>query len=80
MGTEQGGLSERLDSLVVEEGDLTFKDLRPRLQEVRQEGMIRRTLMYEEILYVLETCPNPHGWPEDERKQYRLGIVTQVRG
>ena len=78
IGSDQGGLSERLDSLVVEEDTLTLKQLRPRIQETQQGGMIKRTLMCEEILYVLKTCPNPHGWPEDQREQYRFGIIKQV--
>jgi hypothetical protein len=39
-------------------------------------GMLRRSPLYQEILYALQTAPNPHGYEKDVILTYRLGYFA----
>lgn len=81
VGSDQGGLSARLGSFILEteeEEGLTLGGLRLRVQESSQGNMIRRTIMFEEALCTMRFADNPHKYPEDVRCQYRLALVEEV--
>jgi hypothetical protein len=62
-------------SLVLTEEAPTLAGLRLRIQEMSVDGMIKRTPMFEEALFVMKSCRNPHQYPDEERCEYRLGFV-----
>lgn len=66
-------------SLLLEDGENpSLADLRLRIQEGREGGMIKRTVMFEEALCTMRFAANPYNWPEDQRFKYRLGILEEV--
>jgi hypothetical protein len=38
--------------------------------------MLRRSPLYQEVLYALQTAPNPHGYDKDVILSYRLGYFA----
>lgn len=77
VGHEQGGLSPRLEGLLVDK-DTTLRNVRYMI-EYREEGIhnIRRTPLFQEIAYRCQQAPNPYGYDKTECKiKYRFGVVN----
>ena len=62
MGTDSGGLTERMPELIEFDPEITtFEDLRVKIEVCFDRGMNRRTSLYQEILQAVQNSHNPHG-------------------
>ena len=79
VGHESGGLSTRLEGLVVEK-DATFKSVRG-LIEVKKDGLlgVRRSPLFQEIAFRMQQAPNVLGYDGTMRTKYCFGVVD-LRG
>ncbi|CAM9375933.1 unnamed protein product [Chrysoparadoxa australica] len=75
----QGGCTERLDGFIIEDGT-TLTKLRQILEFKIDRGMLRRTPFYQELLFLMQHAPNPHGYGKDRRYQYRFGVYNENGG
>ncbi|GMI27175.1 hypothetical protein TeGR_g2617 [Tetraparma gracilis] len=80
MGSSQGGLSERIASFLIHDEITTFKDLRQMIEVVNDNGMNRRTAVFQDLLFLMEHSSNPHKYPRKELLHYRFGIIEGVGG
>jgi hypothetical protein len=58
----------------------TFKDLRNMIEVVNDNGMNRRSGMYQDLLYLMENSANPHGYDRKALRQFRFGVIEGVGG
>ncbi|OQS04023.1 prefoldin subunit [Thraustotheca clavata] len=74
VGSQPGGLSSVIGMIMMEDNEnLTFESVRPRI-ELQQDGSVqRRSIMYQEALFLMTSGPNPHQWPLKSLQTYWLG-------
>jgi hypothetical protein len=80
IGSTTGGLSERIGTFLIHDELTTFKDLRNMIEVVNDNGMNRRSGMYQDLLYLMENSANPHGYDRKALRQYRFGVIEGVGG
>uniref|UniRef100_K3WLY4 Uncharacterized protein n=1 Tax=Globisporangium ultimum (strain ATCC 200006 / CBS 805.95 / DAOM BR144) TaxID=431595 RepID=K3WLY4_GLOUD len=89
VGTFEGGLLPTVGTLKLEEDEfvaITFAQLRPRIELQNDNFMIRsvvalevlRSLMFQEVLTIISTSPNPHNWPHSALQTYWFGYFDDV--
>ncbi|GLD99263.1 hypothetical protein PINS_up007981 [Pythium insidiosum] len=75
----QGGHLLTVGTLRLEDDEVdsvTFRQLRPRIELQDDNGMIRRSLMFQEVLAIASVSPNPHGWPASALQTYWFGFFS----
>ena len=76
-GRDMGGLSPRLQVVDVEETD-TLRDVRTRIETCYENGMLRRPLIYSELLHLMHTAKNKSNYEKKTaRYEYRLAICPR---
>lgn len=75
VGNDQGGVTDVLGHLPVDRDHTTIADLRIPLETVEERGMLKRSPLFAEVLYVMNATQNLHGRPESERRQYRFARI-----
>lgn len=79
VNNDQGGLTSGVGSVAVNEISTTLEELRSLIEVKKDRGMCRRTLLFEEVLYVLSSAPNPHDYPLDVfSTSYQFGVVNMA--
>lgn len=78
IGSTVGGLSERVGSFMIHDELTTFRDLRQMIEVVNDNGMNRRTAMYQDLLYLMESSANPHSYERKALLKYRFGTIEGI--
>lgn len=55
---------------------VTFTQLRPRIELLQVKDVVRRSVMFQEVLAIIATSANPHGWPPSAMQTYWFGHFT----
>ncbi|KAG7386217.1 hypothetical protein PHYPSEUDO_000538 [Phytophthora pseudosyringae] len=79
VGTIEGGLLPVVGTLNLDDKDVatvTFAQLRPRIELLQDKGVIRRSVMFQEVLALIAASPNPHGWPPNAMQTYWFSHFT----
>ncbi|RLN51517.1 hypothetical protein BBJ29_002279 [Phytophthora kernoviae] len=79
VGTLEGGLLPVVGTLNLEQKEVataTFAQLRTRIELQQDKDVIRRSVMFQEILALIATSANPHGWPPNVMQTYWFGHFT----
>ncbi|CAN0229927.1 unnamed protein product [Laminaria digitata] len=50
------------------------------IQLNEDRGMMRRTPLFQEVLFTMINSSNPHNYGKDLRYRYRLGVMTEDEG
>ncbi|TYZ64423.1 hypothetical protein PybrP1_009687 [[Pythium] brassicae (nom. inval.)] len=82
VGTWEGGLLPTVGALKLDDGEsetVTFTQLRPRIELQTDNFMIRRSLLFQEVLTIISTSPNPHGWPHSALQTYWFGYFDDTQ-
>ncbi|RLN50782.1 hypothetical protein BBJ28_00020891 [Nothophytophthora sp. Chile5] len=77
--SSQGGLLPVVGTLLVDDKEaatVTFTQLRARIEVQDADGMIRRSVIFQEVLALIATAANPHGWPPNTMQTYWFGRFT----
>jgi hypothetical protein len=77
VGTMEGGLLPTVGTLSLDDSEkdtVTFAQLRPRLELRDDDGMIRRSALFQEVLAIASASRNPHGWPVSALQTYWFGF------
>lgn len=80
VGSESGGLSERLASFLINDEITTFRDIRQMIETSNEGGMNRRTMLFQELHHVMMTSSNPHAYKKTQLHEYRFGVLSGVGG
>ncbi|DBA00917.1 TPA: LOW QUALITY PROTEIN: hypothetical protein N0F65_006117 [Lagenidium giganteum] len=79
VGTMEGGTLPIIGTIKVEDEELqtiTFAQMRPRIELKEDGGMVRRSLMFQEVLAIIAASPNPHRWPRSSFQTYWFGYFS----
>mmetsp|Transcript_71491 Transcript_71491/g.201914 ORF Transcript_71491/g.201914 Transcript_71491/m.201914 type:complete len:163 (-) Transcript_71491:404-892(-) len=76
VGNEQGGLTEQIGVVPIDLNHTTLTMLRQLIEATNDRGMLRRTVLYQELLSVSNSLPNPYGYSGVEKAHYRFGIMA----
>ncbi|KAL3667120.1 hypothetical protein V7S43_008061 [Phytophthora oleae] len=79
VGTIEGGLLPVVGTLNLDEKEadaVTFAQLRPRIELLQSKDVIRRSVMFQEVLALIAASPNPHGWSPNAMQTYWFGHFT----
>ncbi len=49
------------------------------MQLTEDRGMMRRTPLFQELLFTMVNSSNPHNYGKDLRYRYRFGVINEVR-
>jgi hypothetical protein len=52
---------------------ISFAQLRPRIELLQSKDVIRRSVMFQEVLALIAVSANPHGWPPNAMQTYWFG-------
>lgn len=79
VGTVENGLLPVVGTLKIDDDEIftvTFTQLRLRIELLQEDDVIRRNVMFQEVLALIATSPNPHGWPHNLMQTYRFGYFA----
>ena len=77
VGNEQGGLSNKLGRIPIQANLTTLEQLRPMIETVVDNNMIRRNPIYQEFLALTFSLANPYKYSDKELRQYRFGFFRE---
>ena len=80
VGSQLGGLSERVGSFLIHDEVTTFSDLRLLIEVFNDNGMNRRTALFQDVLHTMMTAFNPHQYPIGQLATYRFGVMAGIGG
>ncbi len=75
VGYEHRGLSEPMDTVVIDPAACTFLQLRELIEEQPHGNVIRRRLFYHDFIHFMQRCRNPLGYVGEELQTYRIGTL-----
>lgn len=76
VGSESGGLSEKLGRVPIQANRTTLEHLRLLIETVVDNNMMRRNPIYQEFLVTVQNLPNPYGYSDKEQRQYCFGFYA----
>ncbi|CAM9849960.1 unnamed protein product [Pylaiella littoralis] len=71
-----GGASERLEQLKVDE-ETTFRRVRRLIELKEDRGMMRRTPLFQELLFTMVNSSNPHNYGKNVGYKYRFAVFNE---
>ena len=69
--------SPQIGSIVIDIRAMTFKQLRLKLQYDKSEDMDRRSILFQEALYLMSRLPNIYDRPKRDLREYYIGFVRK---
>ncbi len=69
------GISHPIGELYIDVRTTNFVQLRPVIQYNRTNHMDRRSIMFQEALFIMERLPNLYNRPKVELNKYQFGFV-----
>ncbi|POM58951.1 Hypothetical protein PHPALM_36337 [Phytophthora palmivora] len=79
VGTIEGGLLPVVGTLNLDDKEVstvTFSQLRSRIELLQDKDVIRRSVMFQEVLTLIATSSNPHSWPANAMQTYWFSHFT----
>lgn len=73
---EMGGLSSKLATFQIY-SDTTLKDIRQMIEYHMDKGMVRRSVLYSQLLHLMSMAGNPHSRPESDKLKYVFGTIRR---
>ena len=78
VASHKGGMTSSLSVVTVDENEDCLRDVRLRIETQKDRGMVRRTLVFSEILQSINSSVNWHSYPRDIALfAYQFGIVNR---
>jgi hypothetical protein len=71
------GVSPPLGALNIDIRAYTLAQLRPMIEYKRTGHMDRRSLMFQEALFIMQRYPNLYGRPKEELLKYLFGFIKK---
>jgi hypothetical protein len=77
VGDTFSDISSPIGKLCLNIRKMTLKQVRPMIEYDKSGFIDRRSMMFQEALFLMEKLPNYFHRPKDECKEYRLGFVKK---
>jgi hypothetical protein len=71
------GVSSPIGYLAINIRTVTLTQVRPMLEYDRSNTMNRRSMMFQEALFIMSRLPNHYNRPHNDMKIYRFGFVKK---
>jgi hypothetical protein len=71
------GVSSPIGTLAINIRSINLTQVRPMIEYDRSNQINRRTLMFQEALFIMSRLPNPFHRPLNDMKQYRFGFIKK---
>lgn len=71
------GTSPKIGNITFDIRSTTFAQLRDKLQYDRTRDMDRRTKMFQEAVYIMDSQPDAFGRPNGDKRKYLIGFVLK---
>ncbi len=71
------GTSSPIGTLIVDIRTLTLKQLRPMIQYDRSGHMDKRSILFQEALFIMSRLPNYYNRPPNELNKYMFGFIKK---
>ena len=71
------GASSPIGTLIVDIRNLTLIQLRPMIQYDRSDHMDRRSIIFQEALFIMSRLPNYYDRPPGELNKYLFGFIKK---
>ncbi|KAL3772070.1 hypothetical protein ACHAWU_008092 [Discostella pseudostelligera] len=75
VGYEHRGLSEPMDTIVIDPEVCTVLKLRQLIEEQPNGNIMRRRLFFHDFIHFMQRCRNPLGYVGEELQTYRIGTL-----
>ncbi|CAM9478044.1 unnamed protein product [Choristocarpus tenellus] len=69
-------MTARLSTIKVDE-DTTFRKVRREIELKEERGMMRRTSLFQEVIFTMISSPNPHKYGKEDMYKYRFGFFKE---
>lgn len=69
------GVSSVIGELVVNIRSITLNELRPLLEFNRANEINKRSMLFQEALFIMDRLPNLYNRPRQELRRYRFGFI-----
>ena len=73
------GVSAPVTEMVVNIRDLSLHQLRPTLMYDNRNSMKKRSVVWQEVLFVMDRLPNVYNRPKSDLYKFRFGFVRKSR-
>jgi hypothetical protein len=71
------GISHPIGDIYIDVRTVTFKQLRPMIQYCRTGHMDKRSMMFQEALFIMSRLPNIYSRPKEELKRFQFGFINK---
>ena len=69
------GVSSVIGEVIVNIRKITFENLRPILEFNKSNEMNKRSMLFQEALFIMDRLPNLYNRPRQEVRKYRFGFI-----
>lgn len=70
-------VSHPVGRLTIDIRAVTLKQLRPMIEYDRSNHMDKRSMMFQEAIFLMDRLPNEFGRPRQELREYRFGFIRK---
>ena len=74
------GTSSAIGEFCIDIRSMKLKNMRPIIQYDRSGHMDKRSMMFQEALFIMSRLPNHYNRPSNELKQYQFGFLKKDGG
>ena len=73
----QMGPSSPIGEFVLNIKEANLKDLRPKIEYNRSNNMLKRSLLFQEALFIMQRLPNHYKKPKEDITRYQWGFYNR---
>lgn len=77
VGDSFSDVSHPIGKLIIDIRAVTLKQLRPMIEYDRSNRMDKRSMMFQEAIFLMDRLPNEYGRPRHELREYRFGFIKK---
>jgi hypothetical protein len=77
VGDSFSDVSHPIGKLIIDIRAVTLQQLRPMIEYDRSNRMDKRSMMFQEAIFLMDRLPNEHGRPRHELREYRFGFIKK---
>jgi hypothetical protein len=77
VGDSFSDVSHPIGKLIVDVRAVTLQQMRPMIEFDRSRHMDKRSMMFQEAMFLMDRLPNEFGRPRNELREYRFGFIKK---
>ncbi len=77
VGDSFSDVSHPIGVLIIDIRSVTLQQMRPMIEYDRSKNMNKRSMMFQEAIFLMDRLPNEFGRPRHELREYRFGFIKK---